>query len=390
MKDFVNNIKFKEVFISVIGITPQVLTECLYYYSHTYYNSVRNFDKILVLTTSAGARLLKRDVIDSGQIPKIEKACSLPKGSINFSYDDIIEFHDKNGKTLEDIRDNQANSFAQDQLLNIFRELSTDKSTRISATVAGGRKTMGVYMALAFQLFGRSQDELFHILAPNEKMNIINTHQSDPIWYFPTDPTRVDEKLEVSILPVLKIGRYLDQNLNLSPGDLLLKIQQIINNNQPIQEIIVKKNLIYCEKERLRLKPKSASYLRFFINVRVSSICDIKCPGCEECTLSRDQLLEAAKYEILEEHLKISGKNSGHFQRTQESRLAKDRKGSFFLDISTINQDLSGLQKEIKTSKIGVRFKEAIMLKKFHFNSENMKDTWYGVIFDKEIVNHVK
>ena len=245
-------------------------------------------------------------------------------------------------------------------------------------------------MALAFQLFGREQDELFHILAPNEKMNIINTHKSDPIWYFPADPTQADEKLEVSVLPVLKIGRYLDQNLNLPPEDLLLKIQQIINTNQPIQELIVKKNLIYCEKEKLKLKPKSASYLRYFINIRVSSICDNKCRGCEECTLSRDKLLEAAKNEILEEHLLISGKNSGHFHRTRESRLAKDKKGNFYLDISTINQDLSGLQKEIKTSKIGVRFKEAIMLKKFHFNSENMKDTWYGVIFDKEIVNHNK
>ena len=38
--------KYDEIFLAVVGITPQIITECIYYYYHNYYQKNRYFDRI--------------------------------------------------------------------------------------------------------------------------------------------------------------------------------------------------------------------------------------------------------------------------------------------------------------------------------------------------------
>ena len=50
--------KYNEIFLAGVGTTPQILTECIYYYYHSYYGQNRYFDRIKVFTTNRGTKKL--------------------------------------------------------------------------------------------------------------------------------------------------------------------------------------------------------------------------------------------------------------------------------------------------------------------------------------------
>jgi hypothetical protein len=65
---------------------------------------------------------------------------------------------------MDDIRDSNDNLIAADLIFNIVKSLTSDKDTALHASIAGGRKTMSAYLALAMQIFGRKLDRLSHVL----------------------------------------------------------------------------------------------------------------------------------------------------------------------------------------------------------------------------------
>ena len=48
------NKKYNNIFLGVVGLTPQIITECIYYYYHPYYKKNRHFDRIKVFTSEIG------------------------------------------------------------------------------------------------------------------------------------------------------------------------------------------------------------------------------------------------------------------------------------------------------------------------------------------------
>lgn len=103
-------------------------------------------------------------------------------GIIKFDESTISLLHTPDGRMLNDITSIEENEYAANQVNEIIKTLTTDSTTRIHASAAGGRKTLGLHLLNAMQLYGRPQDRLSHILVSEE----LETHPE--FFYIPPMP----------------------------------------------------------------------------------------------------------------------------------------------------------------------------------------------------------
>ncbi len=367
-----NNSKeqFEEIFLAVLGITPQVLTECLYYYYSDYYKQNRHFDSITVFTTTIGEKELIKSLFVDEKLKDLEKHLHLTPGTIPFNKKSIKVLSNTDGTMLEDMRTTKDNESAHSFLLTEVKRVTSDPGVRVTATVAGGRKTMSSYMALAFQLYGRRHDELIHILAPEGRM------QKNSNWFFPKNPEKEDEKLFVSHIPILRVGRYLRKSLDLSPDELFTKLQNDLASKSKLKKLVIKKNEFCGDGSTIKIQAKPASYLIYLLKKRLSSGCKIDCKGCTKCFASKDELVKAANNEILKEHEFISGEWDGYYLRTKGAEQG----------LEMVNEIISRLRKIINDSQISLHFKNSIRVRSIPLDPDNNTYKWHGIVIDKTIV----
>lgn len=158
----------REVLIAVAGLTPQIITETLYYLTQCKKPAV-NISEAYVLTTSEGRKRVENLLLKKGKGKFFQflKEYGL-EGKILFSETNIIVIKDKNGKELKDIVTEEDNECAANQIIDFIRKMTHDENVVLHCSVAGGRKTMGLYMGYALQLFGRDKDTLSHVLVSED------------------------------------------------------------------------------------------------------------------------------------------------------------------------------------------------------------------------------
>ena len=158
----------KEILVSVLGTSPAIITETLWY---LIYKEKREINAIYVITTTEG-----RDGREGQEKPSSKLIHYVHKmieeygiKSIDFSEENLLVIKDKNGKELRDILSREDNDSAANFIINSIRNIIRENPDSIlHCSIAGGRKTMSSYMALALTLLGRKDDKLYHVLAPNE------------------------------------------------------------------------------------------------------------------------------------------------------------------------------------------------------------------------------
>lgn len=372
--------KYNEIFLAVIGITPQVLTECLYYYYSDYYKQKRRFDRIKVFTTLDGQSILIDKLFKGGKLHELEKSLKLQKGVIPFEESDIILFTDSKGAPIRDMRTTEDNEGSLNLLHNELKRLTSDSSTRVTATVAGGRKTMGAQMALAFQLYAREHDELIHIIAPDEKMDPKNPESQS--WFFPIKPADPSEKLDVSHVPIIRVGRYLSASLDLPPVELIDKLQSELVEQAPIEELIIDGRNFISGDDKIILPANEAAYLRFFIKRRINSNCNSNCKGCESCFITNSDLLESAQREVLFEHEIVAGKYSGYLEKAKETRLSG-------FTVESLNGHISSLDKKLLNSTCSKKLINQLRLKKIQIDPDDLRIKAKGIIINSEVVEFI-
>ncbi len=177
----------RNILLCVAGLTPQIITETLYALTQQRRERV---DEIRVITTLPGQDKLLKSLLDPQQ-GKFFAFCQdygIDPVSIRFDRTSISAIQTSDGKTLDDIRLNEENNRTADRICEIVREMAKDDNARIHASAAGGRKTMGIFLANAMQLFGRRQDALSHVLV-NEPF------ENHPEFYYPPpQPVTLDLK----------------------------------------------------------------------------------------------------------------------------------------------------------------------------------------------------
>ena len=152
--------------LALCGITPQIVTETLYGLMILKNLPIR---EIWLVTTKDGRQKIISDLLGegTGQYFAFCDDYNIPADSIAFDTSHILVADD-----LPDIHQSEDNQAFANLILKTVREKTADPETVLYCSLAGGRKTMSVYFALALQFFGRPQDKLYHVLTqPPEFQN---------------------------------------------------------------------------------------------------------------------------------------------------------------------------------------------------------------------------
>ena len=153
----------KNILLISSGLSPQVITESLYYYQQS--KNPLTIHEIHVITALSGAKLIEEQLFNGPcWYFKYLDDYGIKKDAINFNKDNVHVLKDQNGKPLEDLLTITANSAAITQIFSIVEKLTDNPENRIIANVAGGRKTMSVFLGQAMQFYGKEHDLLTHVI----------------------------------------------------------------------------------------------------------------------------------------------------------------------------------------------------------------------------------
>jgi CRISPR-associated protein (TIGR02584 family) len=173
---------FRDILVAVVGLTPQVITETVYYLTQVHRPPI-TLTGIHVLTTQIGQAQLLAQLLDphSGHFHTFCAEYGLEPGTIDF---EVHVLRDAADTPLEDIRTAMDSSAVADQIAALVRHLTSDPTTRLYYSLAGGRKTQSVLLGFALQLYGRPQDRLLHVLVDEE-------FQNHPAFFYPSKESRL-------------------------------------------------------------------------------------------------------------------------------------------------------------------------------------------------------
>jgi len=168
----------KHLLLSIVGNTPQVVTETLY---AMHAQGKPWPGQIRIITTTVGKRGAMR-LIEEHILERMCTELGVPCPA--FAEPDILVVPDAQGRLVDDARtveDHEAlANFIVTEVRNLTDEkIDANRQRAIHASLAGGRKTMTFYLGYAMSLFGRVGDSLSHILVSQEYENL-------PSFFYPT------------------------------------------------------------------------------------------------------------------------------------------------------------------------------------------------------------
>jgi CRISPR-associated protein (TIGR02584 family) len=177
----------KRILLCVTGKTPQIITETLYV---LILERRERVDEIRVITTLEGRNEIVKRLLDptSGKFFEFCRDYGVDPVGIKLDETSVSLLHGQDGSMLEDIRSLEENADAANQICEIVRALTEEPNVHIHASAAGGRKTMGIYLTAAMQLFGRTLDQLSHVLVSED----FETHPH--FFYKPPTERRLEKK----------------------------------------------------------------------------------------------------------------------------------------------------------------------------------------------------
>ena len=163
--------------IAVLGKSPQILTETLYALCVLRKTPIT---EVNIITTTDGVDIAQDCLSGTGPgslkqlIKDYPKYCS----NIHFSPQNIFIAED-GLMPVADIRTRTHSDLFFETILKVLWRKTESPHVALHCSLAGGRKTMSAYMALALQLLGREQDALYHVLVDPIEL------ESHKEFYFP-------------------------------------------------------------------------------------------------------------------------------------------------------------------------------------------------------------
>jgi len=266
--------------------------------------------EVQVITTAVGERRVREALLAprTGQFHRFCRDYGIPSRRIRFGPDSMRVPRDAAGRPIEDVRTPAENLLVADCVLQAVRELTADPARALHASVAGGRKTLGLFLGIAFSLFARPQDRLSHVLiAPPEL-------EGHPDFYYPP-PRRTayptagrtvssrEVRVELAEIPVLLLREKLP-TVARDRRDytaLIREAQQELDREAapPPAELDERARSLRIESRSVRLTP--LEFGLYALLARRRKACgQPACPGCARCSLEAKAFLDPlARQEIL-------------------------------------------------------------------------------------------
>lgn len=263
----------RRIFVAVVGMTPQVVTETLYALLQAKGEAPT---EIHLITTSNGRNRAVRDLLDSqtGQFHAFCRDFSLC-GQIKFDASMIHVIHDAEGAEIPDIRTPEENTAAADLIVGLIRSFAQDDKAQIWVSLAGGRKTMSFFIGYALSLFGREQDSLSHVLVSEPFENnrdFFYPSQSPKTIFSPAgEPLDVSTaKVMLADIPLIRLRSGLPDALvtgQAGYGETVLAAQSEV---VPVHSLsfVAEERTVICGTTPVKLAPALFAVLWWFAERR--------------------------------------------------------------------------------------------------------------------------
>lgn len=300
----------KEILIFVAGATPQIITETIFALSRK--TPPVYPDEIYIITTAAGKRTIKESLIEKKILDKLIKEYRLPV--ISLKDESFVVVRDKEGRELEDIRDEVDNERIGDLITSFIREKARDYRVRLHCSLAGGRKTMSFYLGSAVQLFGRPWDKLYHVLVTPE-------FEHNPEFFYKPKKDRTihcrlqdgsvvemntrDAKIQLAELPIIRLGGRISLQ-GKGFKELVEEGQSEIDTAtvQPYLIVNLSERTVQIEDNTLEMIPMQLMIYTAFLRSKVDHCRYPERKYCLECTDCFQTITDIWSRPLLEEMAK--------------------------------------------------------------------------------------
>lgn len=281
----------RDVLVALCGLTPQVVTETLWALARR--APPVHPTEIWILTTQAGRKACLEKLLGANRaLARFVHECR-PSPVPRCQASHVIVLKGADGKPLDDVRSERDNRAVADQLAEFLGKQAERTDVRLHCSVAGGRKTMGVLLASALQLFGRAEDRLYHVLVSPE-------FESHPEFYYPPKRSRtlvlrdgrgVDARtatIELAELPFVRL-RGLLASAHLTSEATLSGIAataqrrlQLLVDPEPVR-VHPRNNVLRIGTRRIELSPASMTVYRALARTKISHCARLDLETCGDC-----------------------------------------------------------------------------------------------------------
>ena len=342
---------FKEIFVFVSGSTPQIISETICALSQQ--SPPVYPDRIFVITTAPGKRRALETLVGGGVLAKLCAEYDIPP--ITIGDDSFLVIKDCHGVELDDIRTVEANEAAGDQVAQFLRGLSSEPNCRLHCSLSGGRKSMSYFMGVAFQLFARQWDKLYHVLvSPEFEVN-------ERFFYKPKINQKIEghahlgtvaclntDDAEISLVELPLI--FLRDKFSLSNcgvRDLVAEGQKHIDSAtmQLAVRVDFAERCIYVGKTSIELLPTQLMIYTTFLRLKQRACDDMSSTYCNQCNSCFVPLAELADRKALEDMVPDYQRMFVGNPFKRDELLEKWEEG---LDTDLLRQHISKINRNIK------------------------------------------
>ncbi|MEA3240436.1 MAG: CRISPR-associated ring nuclease Csm6 [Pseudomonadota bacterium] len=374
----------RRVLLTLCGLSPQIITETLYALV-VQRQPAWIPDDIHVITTGAGKRLLETRLLDpeNGFFRTFCRDFIPERTSIRFSSATVHVVPTLTGD-LEDVRTIEDNRGLADFIMEIVRVLTADEKNWLHASLAGGRKTMSVYLGMAMQFFGREQDELSHVL-------VNSPFENHPEFFYPPrkpkemtafdrmsgQPYRInssDAQIELACLPFIRLrDQFSVRPKFLTSWDGLVEQVQKRLDTLPLPvsiTFILSTCTVISGGKKAVLTPVEGALYYFLLLSKKNCQFYHGCDGCSACFRSPFEIPDDDILSFLEN---CWGKMSGRLENICKRLSERLDRREWFLQYR---------------SRINRKFKRSGMSEQLHIVSAgSYGQSVYGVQVDKENID---
>jgi len=315
----------KNIMLTVLGLSPQVLTEGLY----ALFMEGKTINEIHVITTATGRDRIHAGLLASGQgqFFKFLEDYEIPEKLMSFPPENIHVLKDKNGLDLDDIVSPDDNEILLKRCMELAWQLTSNKEHSVYFMIAGGRKTMSACLALAAQFYGRPCDRIYHVLVSPE-------FESCREFYFPPREPRLiptrdpkgticyrdtkDAEIWLVQLPFVSVReRLMEQDLE-SPKPPEELLAALIRDNPPKLTIDLSTGKLIFRDREADIPAAQLALLVFFAILRKRCNCKNR-PGssdnesCNNCFISPEEFNNNPEYQEMIKKYYERIKKAGHF-----------------------------------------------------------------------------
>jgi len=305
----------KHILLAVTGGSPQVITETIYALAQL--SSPVHINELHVVTTAFGKRQIVEKLLKEGKLRYLLEDYNLPE--IQFPEEHIYVIKDQDGSDLEDILTEDHSIATADLIVDVVRRLSSETSTVLHCSIAGGRKTMSFYLGSVLQFFARPHDKLYHVLVSPE-------FENNPEFFFPPKrPVKIpcrsadgktkmistsNARVHLVEIPFLRLRSKL--SLPEMPfSEMISEAQQMVDlcvSPEPL-EVRLKERTLTVGDKRIYLSPMQMSFYTLFCYQKKNCPYNDKtnCNGCTDCYLQISQLLDRKTLDIIKKLNKTAG-----------------------------------------------------------------------------------